>query len=153
MANVKVVDVGSVAPDFSLPSTGGKTFQLAQFRGQAVVLVFYPGDETLVCTKQLCSYNNELQQFADVNAQILAISSQDVASHEAFSAKRGFKFPLLADTDKSVANLYSVIGLFGIPRRSVFVIDPRGIVKYANRALLGVTYRPVSELIEAVANA
>jgi len=153
MANVKVVDVGSVAPDFTLPSTGGKTFQLAQFRGQAVVLVFYPGDETLVCTKQLCSYNNELQQFADVNAQILAISSQDVASHEAFSAKRGFKFPLLADTDKSVANLYSVIGLFGIPRRSVFVIDPQGIVKYANRALLGVTYRPVSELIEAVANA
>lgn len=153
MANSKVVDVGSVAPDFTLPSTGGKTFQLAQFRGQAVVLVFYPGDETLVCTKQLCSYNNELQQFADVNAQILAISSQDVASHEAFSAKRGFKFPLLADTDKSVANLYSVIGLFGIPRRSVFVIDPQGIVKYANRALLGVTYRPVSELIEAVANA
>lgn len=153
MANSKVVDVGSVAPDFTLPSTGGKSFQLAQFRGQAVVLVFYPGDETPVCTKQLCSYNNELQQFADVNAQILAISSQDVASHEAFSAKRGFKFPLLADTDKSVANLYSVIGLFGIPRRSVFVVDPQGIVKYANRALLGVTYRPVRELIEAVANA
>lgn len=153
MANIKVVDVGSVAPDFTLPGTGGKTFQLAQFRGQTVVLVFYPGDETLVCTKQLCSYNNELTQFTNVNAQILAISAQDIVSHEAFSVKRGFKFPLLSDTDKSVANLYSVIGLFGIPRRSVFVIDPQGIVKYANRALLGVTYRPVSELIEAVANA
>ena len=117
------------------------------------MLVFYPGDETLVCTKQLCSYNNELQQFMKVNAQILAISAQDIASHEAFSAKHRFEFPLLADTEKTVAKLYSVVGLLGLPRRSVFVIDANGIIKYAHRALLGVTFRPVSELIEAVASA
>jgi len=153
MASSKTLEVGDVAPDFSLAGTGGKNYSLSQFRGQTVVLVFYPGDETLVCTKQLCSYNNELQQFAQVNAQILAISAQDVASHEAFAANHGFKFPLLADTDKTVADLYSVTGLMGLPRRSVFVIDPKGTIKYLHRAVLGVTFRPVSELIEAVATA
>ena len=153
MAKTQTIEIGSVAPDFTLAGTGSKNFSLSQFRGQTVVLVFYPGDETLVCTKQLCSYNDELQQFANVNAQILAISAQDIASHEKFSAKQGYKFPLLADTDKQVANLYGVIGTFGIPRRSVFVIDQQGVVKYAHRAILGVTFRPVEELIEAVAKA
>ncbi len=153
MTATQSVGIGDVAPDFTLPGTTNKNYSLSQFRGQTVVLVFYPGDETLVCTKQLCSYNNELQQFAKVNAQILAISAQDIASHEAFSAKHRFEFPLLADTEKTVAKLYSVVGLLGLPRRSVFVIDAAGVIKYAHRALLGVTFRPVSELIEAVASA
>lgn len=153
MAKKKSLEVGDAAPDFTLSGTGNKNYTLSQFRGQTVVLVFYPGDETLVCTKQLCSYNNELQQFAQVNAQILAISAQDVSSHEAFTAKQGFKFPLLADTEKTVADDYSVTGPMGLPRRSVFVIDPSGVIKYVHRAVLGVTFRPVSELIEAVAKA
>ena len=153
MASLKTVDVGDLAPDFTLPGTSNKSYSLSQFRGQTVVLVFYPGDDTLVCTKQLCAYNNELSQFSIVNAQILAISAQDVASHEAFSAKQGYKFPLLSDTEKTVASLYSVVGLFGLPKRSVFVVDANGVIKYAHRSVLGVTYRPVSELIEAVAKA
>ena len=153
MASLKPVDVGDLAPDFTLPGTSNKSYSLSQFRGQTVVLVFYPGDDTLVCTKQLCAYNNELSQFSNVNSQILAISAQDIASHEAFSAKQGYKFPLLSDTDKSVASLYSVVGLLGLPKRSVFVIDANGVIKYAHRSVLGVTYRPVSELIEAVAKA
>ena len=153
MASATSVEVGDIAPDFTLPGTSNKSYSLSQFRGQTVVLVFDPGDETLVCTKQLCSYNNDLQQFTKVNAQILAISAQDIASHESFSAKQGFKFPLLSDTQKTVANLYSVVGLLGLPRRSVFVVDANGVIKYAHRAVLGVTFRPVSELIEAVAKA
>ena len=153
MASLKTVDVGDLAPDFTLPGTSNKSYSLSQFRGQTVVLVFYPGDDTLVCTKQLCAYNNELSQFSNVNAQILAISAQDVASHEAFSAKQGYKFPLLSDTEKTVASLYSVVGLFGLPKRSVFVVDANGVIKYAHRSVLGVTYRPVSELIEAIAKA
>ena len=153
MASLKTVDVGDLAPDFTLPGTSNKSYSLSQFRGQTVVLVFYPGDDTLVCTKQLCAYNNELSQFSNVNAQILAISAQDVASHEAFSAKQGYKFPLLSDTEKTVASLYSVVGLFGLPKRSVFVVDANGVIKYVHRSVLGVTYRPVSELIEAVAKA
>ncbi len=153
MASSRALEVGDVAPDFILPGTANQNYSLSQFRGQTVVLVFYPGDATMVCTKQLCSYNQELQQFKKVNAQILAISAQDMASHEDFSAAQGFGFPLLSDTDKTVANLYSVIGPLGLPRRSVFVIDAKGVIKYVHRALLGLTFRPVSELIEAVATA
>ena len=147
------IEVGSQAPDFSLPGTGDKNYSLSQFRGVTVVLVFYPGDSTLVCTKQLCSYNNELAQFEKVGAQVLAISHQNMTSHDKFTDKHKFGFPLLSDPDKKVLNDYGVVGFAGLPRRSVFVIDPNGVVKYVHRALAGVTYRPVKELIEAIANA
>lgn len=144
------VSVGDVAPEFTLPGTGGKSYSLSSFRGQPVVLVFYPGDDTPVCTKQLNSYNNELSAFDSVGAQVLAISAQDLESHEQFASKHGFNFPLLADTEKSVASLYGTVGPLGFPRRSVFVIDASGVVRYAHRAIAGLTFRPVEELVAAV---
>jgi thioredoxin-dependent peroxiredoxin len=144
------LSVGDVAPEFTLQGTGGKSYSLSTFRGQPVVLVFYPGDDTPVCTKQLNSYNNELAAFETVGAQVLAISAQDVTSHEQFAAKHGFQFPLLADTDKAVANLFGTVGPLGFPRRSVFVIDGQGVVRYAHRAIAGLTFRPVEELVAAV---
>lgn len=144
------VAVGDKAPDFTLPGTGGTSHSLSQYAGRTVVLVFYPGDDTPVCTKQLNCYNNELAQFTDVGAQVLAVSAQDVASHERFAAKHGFQFPLLSDTDKAVAGLYGTLGPLGFPRRSVFVIDARGIVRYAHRAIAGLTFRPVEELVGAI---
>ena len=144
------VAVGDKAPDFSLPGTGGRSYSLSQYAGQTVVLVFYPGDDTPVCTKQLNCYNNELAQFTDVGAQVLAVSAQDMASHERFATKHGFQFPLLSDSDKSVAGLYGTLGPLGFPRRSVFVIDGHGIVRYAHRAIAGLTFRPVEELVGAI---
>ena len=144
------VAVGDEAPDFSLPGTGGRSYSLSQYAGQTVVLVFYPGDDTPVCTKQLNCYNNELAQFTDVGAQVLAVSAQDMASHERFATKHGFQFPLLSDTDKAVAGLYGTLGPLGFPRRSVFVIDSQGIVRYAHRAIAGLTFRPVEELVGAI---
>jgi peroxiredoxin Q/BCP len=141
---------GDLAPDFTLPGTGGKTYSLSSYRGQPVVIVFYPGDDSPVCTKQLNSYNNELTAFEGVGAQVLAISAQDMASHEAFADKYGFKFPLLADTDKSVAAAYGTVGPLGFPRRSVFVVDGSGVIRYAHRAIAGLTFRPVEELVAAV---
>jgi thioredoxin-dependent peroxiredoxin len=144
------VSVGDLAPDFTLPATGGTSLSLSSFRGQPVVLVFYPGDDTPVCTKQLNSYNNELSAFEGVGAQVLAVSAQDIASHEQFSSKHGFAFPLLADTDKAVASLYGTVGPLGFSRRSVFVINAAGAITYAHRAIAGITYRPVDELVAAV---
>jgi peroxiredoxin Q/BCP len=144
------INVGDAAPDFTLPGTGARNYSLTQYRGSPVVLVFYPGDNTPVCTKQLCSYNDELSQFAGLSAQVLGISAQDVASHEAFAAKHGFRFPLLADVDKAVHRAYGVLGLMDLPRRSVFVVDGVGVVRYAHRAVVGVTYRPVGELVDAI---
>jgi peroxiredoxin len=144
------LSVGDVAPEFTLQGTGAKAYSLSAYKGQPVVLVFYPGDDTPVCTKQLNSYNNELSAFESVGAQVLAISAQDLASHEQFASKHGFQFPLLADTDKAVAALYGTVGPLGFPRRSVFVIDGQGVVRYAHRAIAGLTFRPVEELVAAV---
>ena len=144
------VRVGDIAPDFSLPATGDSELSLSSYRGRPVVIVFYPGDDSPVCTKQLNSYNDGLNEFEKLDAQVLAISSQDLGSHDAFSEKYGLKFPLLADTDKSVAKSYGVLGPLGFPRRSVFIVDGSGIIRYAHRAIAGLSYRPVSELIDAL---
>ncbi|MFZ9629466.1 MAG: peroxiredoxin [Ilumatobacteraceae bacterium] len=144
------VGIGDRAPSFTLPADGGRRFSLDEFAGRPVVLVFYPGDDTAVCTRQLVSYNDELAQFEGLEAQVLGISAQDVASHDRFRDKHGFRFPLLADTDKAVAAAYGVLGPLGFPRRSVFIVDRDGIIRYAHRAIAGVTYRPVAELVQAL---
>jgi peroxiredoxin Q/BCP len=144
------VGVGDVAPDFDLPGTGGASYSLGQYRGQPVVLVFYPGDDTPVCTKQLNTYNDDIGAFSHAGAQVLAISAQGVESHERFAGKHGFTFPLLADTDKTVARRYGTLGPLGFPRRSVFVIDAQGVIRYAHRAIAGLTFRPTDELVHAV---
>jgi thioredoxin-dependent peroxiredoxin len=144
------LDVGQPAPDFTLPGTGGRDYTLSSYRGHPVVVVFYPGDNTAVCTTQLKSYTADFDEFEGVDAQILAISPQDVASHEGFSTKHGFKFPLLADTDKKVGGAYGVLGPVGFYRRSVFVVDKDGIVRYAHRAIAGLTYKSSGDLVKAV---
>lgn len=143
-------NIGDLAPEFTLPGTGGQDYALASYRGKPVVLVFYPGDNTAVCTTQLKSYTTDFDEFEGVDAQILAISPQDVASHEGFSTKHGFKFPLLADVAKLVGGAYGVLGPIGFYRRSVFVIDREGVIRYAHRAIAGLTYKRTGELIKAV---
>lgn len=144
------VGVGDAAPDFTLAGTGGRDYSLSDEAGSPVVLVFYPGDDTPICTRQLNSYNEELEQFTALGATVFGISAQDVASHERFAAKLGLRFPLLADTDKSVAAAYGTLGPIGFPRRSVFIIDRGGTIRYAHRAIAGLTYRPVHELTEVL---
>ncbi len=153
------VGVGDRAPQFTLPGTapgnrpdGGtvRDYALSEFAGKPIVIAFYPGDDTSVCTKQLNDYNDGMEAFNDLDAQILGISSQDVESHDRFSSKYGFKFPLLADVDKSVAREYGTLGPIGFPRRSVFVVDASGVIRYAHRAIAGLTYRPASELVEVL---
>lgn len=144
------VAVGDSAPQFSLRATGGRRISLGDYLGHPVVLVFYPGDDNPVCTRQLNSYNHDLSQFTAMNAQVLAISAQSIESHERFAAKHGFQFPLLADVDKAVAATYGTLGPLGFPRRSVFVIDRVGVVRYAHRAIAGLTFRPVGELVDVL---
>lgn len=149
-------EVGSPAPDFSLEGSdstpeGRRRYSLSEHRGQVVVLVFYPGDNTPVCTRQLNAYTEDIGSFEAVGAQVLAVSPQSVESHDEFSCKQGgFGFPLLADTDKAVGEAYGILGPLGFYRRSVFVIDAEGVVRYAHRAVAGLSFRSTSELIEAV---
>src|ERR1700741_2706754 len=98
--------VGEQAPDFELPGTSGP-FKLSDHRGERVVLLFYPGDNTAVCTKQFCSYRDRAEDFGALGATVVGISSQDLASHEGFIAKHHLTVPLLADVDGQVARAYS----------------------------------------------
>jgi peroxiredoxin Q/BCP len=151
--------IGSDAPPFTLPGTDGtdegrREYSLSEYAGMAVVLVFYPGDNTPVCTRQLSTYTNDIDAFKDAGAAVLAISPQSVASHENFSCKQGgFAFPLLADESKAVGKAYGILGPIGFYRRSAFVIDADGIIRYAHRAAAGLTFRPTAELVDAVRKA
>ena len=144
------VAVGDRAPTFRLPATGGRHVLLDDYFGNPVVLVFYPGDDSPICTRQLTTYNEALSQFAALNAHVLAISAQSVESHERFTSKHDFGFPLLSDVDKAVAEAYGTLGPLGFARRSVFVIDGAGIIRYAHRAIAGITFRPVGELVDVL---
>ena len=149
-------EVGGAAPDFALEGTDGtdegrRRYALGDYRGQVVVLVFYPGDNTPVCTRQLNAYTDDIERFRDVGAQVLAISPQSVASHDEFSGRQGgFAFPLLADPDKAVGEAYGIVGPLGFYRRSVFVVDAEGVLRWAHRAVAGLTFRSTEELVEAV---
>lgn len=149
-------DVGTPAPEFTLEGSdntdaGRRQYSLSEYRGQVVVLVFYPGDNTPVCTRQLNSYTEDIGSFEQAGAQVLAISPQSVQSHDEFSCKQGgFGFPLLADVDKAVGEAYGILGPLGFYRRSSFVVDADGIVRYAHRAVAGLTFRSTEDLVSAV---
>jgi len=146
----KSPQVGEQAPDFELPGTDGP-FKLSEHLGERVVLLFYPGDNTMVCTKQFCSYRDRAEDFAKLNATVVGISSQDLDSHEGFAAKHGLNVPLLADVDKSVAKAYSAItpGV-GSTKRAVIVIDEDGIVRHRHDHMLGLDYQSVDDLKAAL---
>ena len=93
------------------------------------MLAFYPGDNTPGCTRQMCSYRDDFSKFDETGAVLLGISPQDVDSHEKWADEAGFHFPLLADIDKKVIEAYGVGGTLITVRRSVFVVDPDGIVR------------------------
>jgi peroxiredoxin Q/BCP len=141
----KTPRVGEQAPDFELQGTNGP-FKLSEHRGERVVLLFYPGDNTMVCTKQFCSYRDRSEDFAALKATVVGISSQDLDSHRGFIEKNGLTVPLLADVGGEVAERYGVWrGRLGT-KRAVIVIDEQGIVRHRHDHLLGLDYQSVDEL-------
>ncbi len=153
----KPTEVGTAAPDFTLPyvSVGagiarrGEATMSAQ-RGHPVVLAFYPGDDTPVCTRQMCAYTSELAQFTALDAVVWGISPQNVRSHEEFARRHALGFPLLADVDKTVIATYGVGMLGSGVRRSVFVVDAEGIIRWRFIGLLGLRYPDVATIAEHV---
>jgi peroxiredoxin Q/BCP len=151
-----MIGPGDTAPDFTLPGTDGtdegrRDYSLGEYRGQPVVLVFYPADASPVCTRQLATYTRDISEFADVGAQVLAISPQSVEEHERFAENNGgFAFPLLADEHKQVGERYGILGPLGFYRRSVFVVDACGVIRYTHRSMAGLTFRPTAEIVDAV---
>jgi peroxiredoxin Q/BCP len=148
---VAKLKVGDRAPDFELPGTGERTYRLSDYRGRKLVLAFYPGDFTAVCTRQFCSYRDQGDQLEGLGADVLGISPQSVDSHERFVEERRLNVPLLADEDKQVARAYGVLA-GGMVRRAIFVVDEEGIVRHRKVSLAGLTYESVDDLERAVAS-
>ena len=147
------LDCGDAAPDFELHGTGDHVYKLSDRRGQWLVLAFYPGDFTPVCTRQFCSYRDAGDRLDELEATVWGISPQSVDSHERFRAKYGLTVPLLADPDREVIRAYGVLGPGGLVRRSIFIIDPNGVVRYRHSALLGLHYRDVDSLRDSLGRA
>jgi thioredoxin-dependent peroxiredoxin len=144
--------VSDPAPEFELPGSGGRTYRLADYRGTGVILAFYPGDFTAVCTRQFCSYRDDAETIGRLGVDLLGISPQSVESHERFIAENSLNVPLLSDEDREVARAYGALLPGGLVRRSIFVIDPELIVRHRRMSLVGLDYVSAEDLLEAVAN-
>jgi thioredoxin-dependent peroxiredoxin len=145
------LEIGQRAPDFELDGSGGQSHRLSGYRGHWVILAFYPGDFTPVCTRQFCSYRDAADHLDDLDAVVLGISPQSISSHERFIAEHDLTVPLLADSDHATSRAYGVVAPGGLVRRSIFIIDPEGVVRYRHVALLGLRYKDVEHLARALA--
>jgi peroxiredoxin Q/BCP len=124
---------GSEAPDFSLPDDTGRVVHLTELRGRNVVLVFYPGDDTSVCTRQLCQFRDDWKEAETRNVQVFGVNPQSTRKHSDFRRKYGFQFPLLVDSGQKVGALYRTNGL--IVKRTVYLIGPDGAIRFSQRGV------------------
>jgi thioredoxin-dependent peroxiredoxin len=143
---------GDPAPDFELDGTEGR-FRLSDHLGERVILLFYPGDNTPVCTRQFCSYRDHSEELAALDATVVGISSQSLESHEGFAAEHGLTVPLLADEDGAVAEAYGARAPVLGTRRAAIVVDEEGIVRYRHDHLLGLDFQTVDDLRDALESA
>jgi len=144
-----MIALGATAPEFSLQGDNGQDYRLSDHAGQRVLLVFYPGDNTPVCTAQLCEYRDGIEAFAGLGVSVVGISSDDLDSHRAFRDKHDLPFVLLSDPDLKVAKLYGSKGALGM-KRAIFLIDEKGVVRYAHVETLALFRRRAEELLDAI---
>jgi len=138
--------VGDQAPDFELEGTHG-AFKLSDHRGEKVMLLFYPGDETTVCTKQFCSYRDAGEAFGALGVTAVGISGKDLDSKRGFTEKNDLNVPLLADGDLEVAKAYDAYsGLSKMTKRSVIIVDERGRVAHRHDHAIGLDFQTVADL-------
>lgn len=144
-----MLKVNDKAPLFVLPDDQGGKFNLAEQTGRKVLLVFYPGDDTPVCTKQLCDYRDGVEAFAGLGVEVVGISNDSAQSHRRFREKHGLPFTLLTDADLEVAAMYDSKGMLGM-KRSVFLIDEQGVIRYLHIESVALFRRKREELLEAI---
>jgi len=144
-----MLKVNDKAPGFVLEDDQGKRFSLAEQAGKKVLLVFYPGDNTPVCTRQLCDYRDGIEAFDGLGVEVVGISNDSADSHRKFRAKHDLPFTLLTDADLNVAALYDSKGVLGM-KRSIFLIDEEGYIRYLHIESLPVFRRKREELLAAI---
>ena len=145
-----MLQVNDKAPELNLKDDQGKSFSLAAHRGERLLLVFYPGDNTPVCTRQMCDYRDGIEAFAGLGVSVVGISNDDADSHRKFKAKYNLPFTLLTDSDLAVAERFDSKGLMGM-KRSVFLIDEKGVIRYKHIESLAMFRRSRDELLKEIA--
>jgi peroxiredoxin Q/BCP len=145
-----MLHVNDEAPDFVLNDEDGRPFSLREHRSEMLLLVFYPGDDTPVCTKQLCDYRDGIEAFEGLGVGVIGISKDGAESHRAFKEKHKLPFTLLSDPDLGVAAAYDSRGMLGM-KRSVFLVDENGLIRYRHIEALPVFRRAREEIIAAIA--
>ena len=145
-----MLEVGDKAPNFVLEDDQGQTFDLGAQAGKKVLLVFYPGDDTPVCTKQLCDYRDGIEALEGLGVEVVGISGDDGESHRRFRAKYDLPFTLLSDPGLKVAAAYDSKGLLGM-KRSLFLVDEAGVIRYRHVESVALFRRSREELLEAIA--
>ena len=146
--------VGGAAPDFTLKDGNGDEWRLSNQRGKVVVLLFYPGDETPICTRQMCSVRDRWDDYSTTGAEVVGISTDSVESHKKFAEHHELPLRLLSDASAEVANLYGARSLIpGKVARSVFVIDGKGVIRYRDVRPLGLFRPKDDEVIKAIREA
>lgn len=141
--------VGQPAPDFELPADDGSSFRLSNRRGRRTLLVFYPGDDTSVCTAQLCEYRDGVEAFQGLDTDVVGINGDSLDSHKKFRVKYNLPFTLLSDADLKVADAYDCRALMGM-KRGVYLIDESGVIRYRHVEALSVFRRSRDELVQAI---
>src|SRR4030095_2220881 len=142
------------APDFTLPDGNGQEWRLSANRGKVVVLLFYRGDETPVCTRQMCSLRNRWADYAATGAEIVGLSTDSVESHKSFAQHHNLPIRLLSDAQRKVADAYGARSLIpGKVARSVFVIDANGVIRYRDVRPLGLFRPKDDEVLSAIQEA
>jgi thioredoxin-dependent peroxiredoxin len=127
------IPVGSKAADFSLPDESGRLVTLSGLRGRNVVLIFYPGDDTTVCTRQLCQFRDAWKDAQARGVDVFGVNPQGARKHVAFRRKFSFPFPLLVDRGQKVGALYHANGM--VVKRTVYLIGPDGMIRFAQRGV------------------
>jgi thioredoxin-dependent peroxiredoxin len=145
-------EVNSLAPDFELKDANNESWRLSDHRGKVVAMIFYPKDETPVCTKQMCSMRDRWTDYEMTGAEVVAISVGSVESHKKFAAHHGLPQRLLADENGKVTELFKMKSLLGGSQRAVIVIDPKGIIRY-RRSVLPIFRPSDDEVINAIRSA
>ena len=148
------VQVGDRAPDFTLLDGGGQEWRFSAQRGKVVVLLFYPGDETPICTRQMCSVRDRWVDYSKTGAEVVGISTDSIESHKKFAEHHQLPLRLLSDAEGEVAKLYGAQSLIpGKVARSVFVIDRAGVIRHRDVRPLGLFRPKDDDVLKAIAAA
>lgn len=146
--------INEIAPNFTLKDGDGNDWTLSDHRGKTVVLLFYPGDDTPVCTKQLCSVRDNWSAYQATGAEVVGISTDSVESHDKFAEKYDLPLRLLSDTDRKVSEMYDMKSwLPGRSARGVVVIDKNGKIAYQKAEAVSLFRPKDDDVIAAIINA